>query len=321
MHLPVAFIHRQGSVALAQECDPSTIAKNATSTCTVTATNLGPTEQTVSISTSLSDNLKVAGITGAKQTGPRSVSAGPVTLAPSSPPVPHVAPGQSPAGYLPLAGFGIAPRAIGDEEIVNYNVPGFQFAGEQYKAIGVDSNGYIVVGGGTAADNNCCNLPTGPSAAPPNNVLAPFWTDLTGEGANGLYVASLGDGTNSWIVVEWQVRDWETGILRAFQVWIGINGTEDITYTYAGTGPWPAPGTQPFLVGAENKLGQGEMSATLPVGGQALRVTSSGGSVGGVASYTVTVLGNSAGLGTVRSELSAPGVRGTTVVTSNIRVN
>lgn len=321
MHLPVAFIHRQGSVALAQECDPSTIAKNATSTCTVTATNLGPTEQTVTMGTTLSSNLLVASVDGAIQTGPRSVAMAPTTLAPSKPPVPHVAQGESPAGYLPLALFGIPRTPIGDEQIANYNTPAFQFAGEQYKGIGVDSNGYIVVGGGTAADNSCCNLPTGPSAAPPNNVLAPFWTDLTGEGiADGLYVGSLTDGVHSWVVVEWQVRDWETHTQRAFQVWIGVNGVEDVSYTYAGTGEWAAPGTQPFLVGAENKLGEGDMSATLPVGGQDLRVTSSGGSVGGVASYTVTVLGNSPGLGTVRSELSAPGVRGTTVVTSNIRV-
>jgi hypothetical protein len=272
--------------------------------------------------TTLSDNLMVSSVDGAKQTGPRSVEATPTTLAPSTPPVPDVAAtDDAPAGYLPLAGFGIAPTPIGDEAIVNYNVPAFQFAGEQFKAIGVDSNGYIIVGGGTAADNNCCNLPTGPSAAPPNNVLAPFWTDLTGEGANGLYVGSLTDGVHTWVVAEWQVRDWETGTLRAFQVWLGVNGTEDITYTYAGTGPWAAPGTQPFLVGAENKLGEGDMTATLPIGGQDMRVTSSGGSVGGTASYTVKVLGNSPGLGTVRSELSAPGVRGTTVVTSNIRVN
>lgn len=322
MHLPIAFIHRQGSVSLAQECTPSTIAKNTMSTCTVTATNLGPTEQTVSMSTTLTNNLLVSSVDGARQTGPRSVTAGPTTLAPSKPPVPHVAPtNDAPAGYLPLAQFGIAPIPLGDEDLLNFTVPGFQFAGEQYKAIGVDSNGYIVVGGGTAADNNCCNLPTGPSAAPPNNVLAPFWTDLTGQGTKGLYIGTLTDGVSSWIVVEWQVRDWETSTARAFQAWIGYNGSEDITYSYAGSAPWAAPGTQPFLVGAENKLGEGDMTATLPTGGQSLRVTSSGGSAGGVARYTVTVLGNSPGLGTVRSELTAPAVRGTTVVSSNIRVN
>jgi hypothetical protein len=320
MHLPVAFIHQQGSVSLSQECTPSTIAKKATSTCTITATNLAPTEQTVTMDTTLTNNLKVAGVQGAKQTGQRSVATAPATLAPSRPPVPAVAAGESPAGYLPLGAFGIAPTPVGDEDLVNFNVPAFTFAGEQYRTIGADSNGYIVVGGGTAADNNCCNLPGGPSAAAPNNVLAPFWTDLTGEGANGLYAGTLTDGVDSWVVVEWQVRDWETGVLRGFQVWIGTNGTEDITYTYAGTGPWSAPGTQPFLVGAENKLGEGAMSATLPAGGQDLRVTSSGGSAGGSASYIVTVLGNSPGLGSVRSQLTAPGVRGTTVVTSNVMV-
>ena len=72
---------------------------------------------------------------------------------------------------------------MGDETIANFNVPAFTFGGASYDQIGVTSNGYAVVGGGTGADNSINNqsFPTPPV---PNNVLAPFWTDLN-PGAGG----------------------------------------------------------------------------------------------------------------------------------------
>ena len=45
---------------------------------------------------------------------------------------------------------GLEPEAIGDEDIVNYNVPAYRFNGKTYTAIGIDSNGYLVAGGATA---------------------------------------------------------------------------------------------------------------------------------------------------------------------------
>ena len=66
-----------------------------------------------------------------------------------------IAPGASPGGYLPLSGFGVAPIAgMGDETLVNFNVPQFSWAGQTWNRIGVDSNGYIVVGGGDPALDN-----------------------------------------------------------------------------------------------------------------------------------------------------------------------
>ena len=40
-------------------------------------------------------------------------------------------PGAGPAGFLPLDDFGITPVAVGDEEIVNFNVPPFVYAGQE----------------------------------------------------------------------------------------------------------------------------------------------------------------------------------------------
>ena len=42
----------------------------------------------------------------------------------------------------PARAFGVTPIPIGDEEILNFNVPAFVYTGETYTVIGVDSNGY-----------------------------------------------------------------------------------------------------------------------------------------------------------------------------------
>ncbi|HEX7277313.1 MAG TPA: hypothetical protein VF244_08060 [Acidimicrobiales bacterium] len=166
--------------------------------------------------------------------------------------------------------FGVTPVPIGDENIVNFNVPPIVYAGSTYTRIGVDANGYLVMGGGTGADNNCCNLPNGPSPASPNNILAPLWTDLDGTGAPGVFAAAITNGVNQYVVVEWRVNVFGTTSLRTFQVWMGTNGVEDITFAYSS--PPAAPGNQSFLVGAENSLGQGDMKKVLPT--TDLRVTS-----------------------------------------------
>ena len=162
LHLPVAFIHTQGAVTLSQSCIPDSIAKNATSTCDIVATNQGFTVQTVDLSTTVDRKLRILSATGATVAGNgKSAHLDDVTLAGAELGIPAVDPGPSVAGYLPLDAFGIAPIPLGDEDMVNFNVPAFVFAGKTYTAVGIDSNGYVVVGGGTAEDNNCCTLPRG----------------------------------------------------------------------------------------------------------------------------------------------------------------
>ncbi len=93
-------------------------------------------------------------------------------------------------------------------------MPAFQFGGETYSKIGVVSNGYIVIGGGTGADVNFFPQ-TFPNAARPNNVIAPFWTDLntTGgtpplsvgtPGSNVILVNTLAGGGQAWIVIDFE---------------------------------------------------------------------------------------------------------------------
>jgi hypothetical protein len=166
-------------------------------------------------------------------------------------------------GYLPLSPFGIPKTGgFGDETIVNFGLTGgsIRYAGNDYAAFGVTSNGYIVLGGGTGADVQFLNQNL-PNAARPNNVLAPFWTDLN-PGAipaadpRGIRVGILTDGTNNWVVVDYAgVPNFGSAAqVNSFEVWMGIDGTEDIFFTYGALDPALGDGGL-LTVGAENVLG------------------------------------------------------------------
>ena len=316
LHLPVAFIHQQGAVTLSQSCVPDTVALNATTTCDVVATNMGFDSQVVDLESKTDSEIDIVGATGATLVnGVASVSG--VTLDGASPGVPSVDPGAL-FGYIPLSAFGVAPIPVGDEDIVNFNVPAFTYNGVSYTAVGVDSNGYLVAGGATSEDNNCCNLPAGPSPAPPNNIIAPFWTDLDGTADEGIRAATLTDGVDTWLVIEWQVDVFGTNSNRHFQVWIGVNGVQDITMAYDPLALPGDPAGQDFLVGAENNIGQGDVSSFLPTEDQ--RVTSTTPTPGESVTYELTVQGVAVGTGTLTTSMTADGVLGTTIVKTNVPV-
>jgi hypothetical protein len=316
LHLPVGFVPQQADINLTSSCAATSIAKDATTDCTITTTNNSPADAVVSTSTTVNDKLKVVSATGATKTGSRSVQAPTTTLGGAHPGVPSVADGVGPnGGYLPLSDFGLVPDAIGDEDVVNYDVDPFVYNGRTYTTVGVDSNGYLVAGGGTSTDNECCSIAL-PAGTAPNNILAPFWTDLNGAGAGGISVASLGDGVNNWTLVQWDVNVFGTTDTRHFQIWLGNNGAQDITYSYSAV---PTdPNAQPFAIGAENSEGAGQAFAGFPAG--ELLVTSTAPTPGGSQSYTVKVRGDDRGTGVVTSTMDSPSVSGSTIVRSTVTV-
>jgi subtilisin family serine protease len=315
LHLPVAFFKRQSVVTLAQSCDPSTIGRNETSTCAVTVQNNSLSPADVNTVSTTSPNLPVTEVTGATKVDDHKVTAT-ATLAGRQPDAPQIAPGEL-FGYIPLDAFGITPIAVGDEQALNFNVPAFTFAGQTFTQLGVVSDGYVVAGGATGQDINFVPQ-TFPNPARPNGVLAPFWTDLDGTGAPGIFVAILTDGVNDWLVIESRLNVFGTTSQRVFQVWIGLNGTEDITFAYNPANLPTDPGL-PFNVGAENADGSaGDQIAGLPT--EDLRVTSTPGAPGGSLTYSFNVIGVSRGVGTVRTDLTTPLVRGTTTDVDLINV-
>ena len=324
LHLPVVFHRGQGQVTLDTSCTPTavTLVPPTTSTCTVTATNTAdPT--TVTLTSTLSSRLQLTSLTSSGTSGTdRGLLGRPTTLTFADRPiggragVPSVAPGTL-AGYRPLAELGIPATAVGDEELVNVDTPPFVYAGGTYTRVGATSDGYLIVGGG-AGGNDLTFLPQHlPDPFPPNNVLAPFWTDLDGTGAPGISIGTVTDGTDSWLAVEWQVYEFGTENLEVFQAWIGLNGVEDITYAYDPQRPPSAPATLNGLtVGAENADGsRGQAIDGLPAGD--LRVSTS---TGGTLAYTFTVQGLRSGPALIRTSMTSPSLPGTATAFARLTV-
>lgn len=324
LHLPVAFFKRQGIVTLSQSCDPSSIQRNTgRSTCTVTAQNSSQSPAAVSSVSTTSNELNVTGATGATKVNAHTVTAT-ATLAGQQPDAPHIAPGSL-FGYIPLDAFGVTPLPIGDEQAINFNVPAFKYAGQTFNRLGVVSDGYLVAGGTNGAQDISFAPQTLPDPARPNGVLAPFWTDLDGTGAPGIFATTLTDGVNDWIVVESRLNVFGTTNTQVFQTWIGINGTEDITFAYDPANlPDNPPAGFGLTVGAENTDGSaGAQTAptnpgTAPTEDQ--RVTSTPGAPGGSMTYSFEMRGVSTGAGSVRTDMTTPLVRGTTTDVDTVTV-
>jgi hypothetical protein len=322
LHLPVAFFKQQGVVTLSQTCDPTSITVNTgRSTCSVAVQNnsLSPAEVSASSTTSL--NLQVTQATGATKVNNHKVTAA-ATLAARQPDAPGIEPGTL-FGYSAIPDDFFTP--IGDEDAFNFTVPQYSFAGQTFTSIGVTSNGYLVAGGATGQDISFVPQ-TLPDPARPNGVLAPFWTDLDGSGgAPGIAAATASEGTNDWLVVEWRVNFFGTTSTQVFQAWIGLNGTEDITFAYDPANlPVAPPAGYGLTVGAENTEGtRGDQTAptnpgTPPTEDQ--RVSSTPGVPGGALNYSFQVKGVFRGTGTVRTDMTTPLVRGTTTDVDTITV-
>ncbi|GJM42036.1 MAG: peptidase S8 [Ardenticatenaceae bacterium] len=261
LRFPITIVREQAAVSIDKTCDSASLAPGEVTECTVTVTNNSfSADANYDLSDVLPRRLRLVNgsVDGASQTSSRSWSTS-GTLGAASAPIVDAAvdPLASPAGYLPLALFGSSlDLGSGDETITNVTVPAFVYAGESWDTLGVVSNGYIVVGGGDGADVQFTNLLPFPSDSIPNNVLAPYWTDMDPSAGGRVLVNVLGDGVNSWIVVEWEmVPNWGNGEVNTAQVWIGIDGFEDISFTY-GPADQLSGGDGGFLtVGAENLFG------------------------------------------------------------------
>lgn len=329
--LPVAFYAKQGgAVSLSHVCDPLEFRRGGSTSCTVTATNrsFSTANVDVRVTGALWPFLSVGNVTPPATKELTGVVRWSGSLTPAEPADIHIADGTdtTPAGYLPLSLFGIAPiGGVGDETAVNFNVPAFTYAGVSYTKIGLVSNGYVVVGGVTsAADIDFVNQDL-PDANPPNNVLAPFWTDLNPGAGGALRIGTLTDGVDSWLVVDYTaVKEYWTARTVSFQIWIGINGTEDISYAY---GPVGGNGDGGFLtVGAENEHGNRganryfDGTGTLPTNGTELRVTSDPPAAGGSVTFGYDVSGRLPGVFPLTANMTSDLTPGTTQVVQRVRI-
>ncbi|MEO6350274.1 MAG: S8 family serine peptidase [Candidatus Limnocylindrales bacterium] len=259
--LPVAFNKHPGEVTLNNSCASATVAVGSEIACDVTVQNLADEVANVSLRVKgpRSRNLLLNDWSAGNKKGNGFVWNGQLSAS-LAPPIVSLTPGHGPAGgYLPLTAFGIPGEGFyGDEDLANYGVPTFSYGHELYSTIGVTSNGYVVVGGGGSQDLNY--IPQDfPDAAPPNNVLAPYWTDLNAGSAGDIYLGILTDGTDTWIVIDWEGVPVYPGPAnpRSFQIWLQIGGTADegIWFEHAADAVGAAGSSDGLIVGAENRDG------------------------------------------------------------------
>jgi hypothetical protein len=335
VYLPVAFFKKQGAVSLTHTCSPTSIPQGATSSCTVKAQNLAPARSRVHVDVN-TPSAAAVGIANPSATVNADSSGRLRSRAPDgfdwdgrlspalAPTVDSITPGGSPAGYLPLSGFGVAPvGGMGDESIANFTVPTFLWGDESYSRIGLTSNGYVVVGGGSSADVEFVPQ-TMPDPATPNNVIAPWWTDIDLSQAatpnTGVRIEILTDGADDWLVVDYEdVATFGSCTpgpcaVHDFEIWIGLTGDahpgEDVTMAHGDLGAGAADGLN---AGAENRDGSsGVNMSPLPTDNTDWTVNTSPPTPGGLVQISYTAQGNQKGTWVIPARMTSDVTVGTT---------
>jgi uncharacterized repeat protein (TIGR01451 family) len=261
LHFPITFIRWQNNMPILTTCNQATIKTGATTSCSMTAANVSPAPIDVTAVDTLPSGLTLVSgsVSGGTQSGNTVWWQG--TLAPATPGGVDVRIGPANDGYGSLASYYAAIPCSGscDDRVFTGAVPsGILFNGVVYTQVSFSTNGLVQLGGD--ATSSPVNLQM-PNAAAPNNLMAPFWTDLypagtDGKGSGKMYVGYITVGSyRTWLVIEWaDVVAKGTTAKHSFEVWLQVGGqTEDITYTY---NKLPTYGANGFLtIGAENAAG------------------------------------------------------------------
>ena len=158
-------------------------------------------------------------------------------------------------GYIPLTAFGTPSIGMTTDGAISFNIPSVFFAGESWTRMTVFENGFITLGNaalpaglGSMANQS---LPTAGVGAP---ILAPYWADIDATGNGAVRVTVLTDGVSDWIVVDWDdVLVVGQSQLSSFEIWMGTNGSEDVTFAYESI-----HGGSAFTVGAQASGADGD---------------------------------------------------------------
>jgi uncharacterized repeat protein (TIGR01451 family) len=169
----------------------------------------------------------------------------------------ELTPSPAPFGFFPLASLGVAPFPCPSNCVDGgfiLNVPSFVYNNESYSQVIWSVNGTLEAGTASGLAASFINREL-PDPAPPNNVMAPFWTDLDRSRPGAAwYVATLNAGPNQFTVYEWNnVPLWGDDDTRvSFQIWVQTGASGNIWFVY---GQLPAAPPANLTVGVENADG------------------------------------------------------------------
>lgn len=319
LRFPITLVRNQPGVTLHKTCTPDVVDKRGAIDCTITAENTTLSDAAVSIVDRIPPGHPVvkSSVLGATFEGSHKLSWDGSLFAAGAQVV-DVTASPAPFGYFSLASLGVAPFGCPsncDDGGFIVNVPPFDYLGDTYTSVILSVNGTLEAGtaSGLAASAANQNLPN-PSL--PNNLLAPWWTDLNLGAGGNWYVAVLAAGPNQYTVYEWEnvPRFGDAGSTFTFQIWVN-NGTDNIWFVYDGFAGDTTDGT----VGAENSDGTigdtwyFEGAGTSPWGGPDLQVLSAPGTPGETHVISFTMRGNRVGPYTNCAELTSDAFQGVNI--------
>ena len=320
--LPVAFNKQPSSnISFANGCSATTIAVGNSASCEVSATNYtaDPAHVTIRVH-GQNGNIQLKNYSPATKWDGNGFIAN-ATLDPSLPPPVLSLDNPADDTFVDLSACGscrlTGSFANGDESILNLGLAhAVRYGDRTYTTIGAVTNGYLVVGGGTSADVKYVPQDM-PDPAQPNNVIAPYWTDLNFGGGGDFYAAFFTcGGTPCAYEFEWKdIPIYGTTHTRSFAVWMYMDDfLTSVSYPFdnneivydTGSAVAGDAGT-PLNIGAEDalgltaaQLGVDNTGTTAPAADGYYVVTGSS-SPGGSLTIDYDVLGKHVGTSNVRA--------------------
>lgn len=253
LRMPVTLVREQPPVSLDTGCSQTLLPPLVQTTCLITATNHSTQDAAIVLADPLPERLAVIpeSVEGASLESNVLSFSGTLVGA-----VPSVRLLEEPPlyGYVPLAGFGFEPAPCPDNcDDGGFVVDGLDFV---YQDIHYDQaiwsvNGTLELGTSSGVAASGANT-TLPDAAIPNNLLAPWWTDLDLSRGGEWYLGKLTDGEAVYDVFEWHnlPRYDDRDSRASFQIWLA-RGTNLGWFAYGEMTGDLADGT----VGVEGPVG------------------------------------------------------------------
>jgi subtilisin family serine protease len=324
VHLPVAFALHQGMVTLAASCTSTDLAVSASTPCSVTVSNTagGTTTYDLGLHADVAAGQLAVGGFGAPAVADGNGFTATDTLQPSTAPLITGLRAGGP-GFVDLRPRGVAPLGgVGDESMINVATgrSHFVFGGTEYHTLGIASDGYAVIGGADHGDLSFTPQAV-PNPARPNNVLAPYWTDLNPAVGGKIYVGRVMSKGARYLVVEWRrVRVYHSSDVETFELWLRLGATQRVSFAYGPVTGAAAP--TGLMVGAENADGTSAVTLpAAPVSGARYVVQTSGSRPGETETIPFTVTTGAAGDPTLTAVMHSPLVAGQTIVKVPLHVH
>ena len=310
LRFPITIVRGQPPVILDMSCLPDTITVGQITDCTITIANTGFEDAYVTLEDKVPRELELieGSVDGADQVNKRLISFKGTMDGANSAEV-RLTAGEL-FSYTPLSTFGFTaagcPSNCDDGGLLVTGLD-INYMGHHYTEAIWSVNGTLELGTSSGLTASFGNQSL-PGTAIPNNVLAPWWTDLNLGIGGDWYIGALSDGERTWDVLEWEnaPRFSDPSSTFSFQIWLE-RGTDHITFAY---GPFTGD-TLDGTTGAEN--GDGSVghsyyfdgSGTLPWGGNDLSVLSSAAAPGRMQTITFAAKGSKLGHWTDCAELTS----------------